>query len=53
MAEKTEYKPYWELFRDGERIAHGPESTMPDAAKRKMFRDAGHIIKVNGKPFAK
>lgn len=53
MAEKIEYKPHWEVFRNSARVAHGPEETMPDAEERKKLRATGHTIKVNGKLFAK
>lgn len=51
--DKPDQPIHWEIFRDGERIAYGPEATMPDAAERRMLRGAGHTIKIKGKPFEK
>lgn len=39
---------YWENYRDGIRYAHGPKETFPDAKDRKMFRDDGYKLMVNG-----
>ena len=50
---KPELPIYWEVFRDGERIAYGPEPTMPDVAERRIYRGSGFVIKVKGKVFEK
>lgn len=39
----------WEIRRDNVVLAHGPAETFPDARARKMFRNDGYKIFVDGK----
>lgn len=40
---------YWAVKRGGEVICHGPKQTMPNAQERKLLREGGHKIYVEGK----
>ena len=40
---------YWAVKRDGEVISYGPKETMPNAQERKVLREGGHKIYVEGK----
>ena len=39
----------WEVRRDGIVVAHGPAETLPDPETRKLLRNSGHKIYVDGK----
>jgi len=44
-----EDKPYWEVKRDGVRVAYGREATFPGQEERKLLRAGGHKIYKDGK----
>lgn len=41
----------WQVKKNGITVAHGPESTFPNAAERKQLRSAGYRIYKNDKIF--
>lgn len=43
--------PYWEVKRDGVRVAYGCEKTFPGPEGRKLLRASGHKIYKDGKIF--
>ena len=44
-------KTYWEVRRNGVPLCGGPKSTMPCAEERKLLRDGGLKLYVDGKIF--
>lgn len=42
-------KPFWEVKRDGVRLAFGSEATFPGQEERKLLRAGGHKIHNDGK----
>lgn len=42
-------KPYWEVKRDGVRVAYGCQATFPGQGEQKLLRAGGHKIYKDGK----
>lgn len=43
----------WEVRKDGEVFEHGSEETFPNAEKRKLIREGGYEIYLNGKVYGR
>lgn len=43
--------PYWQVKRGSACLCYGPRESFPGALERKMLRDGGHRILVEGEPW--
>lgn len=43
----------WEVRKNGEVFEHGSEETFPNAEKRKLIREGGYEIYLNGKVYGR
>lgn len=45
----TQNDIYWEVKKDGNRVAYGPKETLPPKSQRQAMRRDGYRIYVDGK----